>query len=104
MKILVIYYLLNKDDRNTINEHLYSFKRYSNEQCFYLDTAYGIPKFITKINFDLIVFHYTFLAYFRGWFGGNWYQPIKICEGLRGYKVAIPQDEYQRYRGAGGLP
>ena len=95
MKILVIYYLLNKDDRNTINEHLYSFKRYSDEQCFYLNAAYGIPGFITKINFDLIVFHYTFLAHFRGWFGGNWYKPIKICEDLRGYKIAIPQDEYQ---------
>jgi hypothetical protein len=95
MKIFVVYYLLNKDDRSTIGEHLYAFKRYSNEKCFYLNTAYGIPRFINKLNFDLIVFHYTFLHNFRGWNGANWYKPIKICENLKGYKIAIPQDEYQ---------
>lgn len=93
MSILVIYYMLNKDDRNTINEHLYSFKKYSSHECYYLNTAYGIPAWVTRIEFNLVVFHYTFLAYLRRirW---RWYEQVQRCEDLRGYKVAIPQDEY----------
>lgn len=91
MKILVVYQLLHKDYRNTFNEHLYSFKKYSKEQCYYLNAAYGIPRYITRINFDLIVFHFTFLAQ------SGFYEILPTCKllkRLKGYKVAITQDEY----------
>jgi len=94
MKILVIYYLPTKNDRNTMNEHLYSFRHYSGERCYYLNVAYGIPRFCAKINFDLVIFHYSFLAYLR-------YDKVRsvtlfqTCKDFSGYKVAIPQDEYQ---------
>lgn len=98
MKILVIYYLLLKNDRNTVSEHLCSFKRYSNEECYYLNTAYGIPSYIIKINFDAIIYHNTFwdpnvilnepgqLKTFRKY---------RLFKELKGYKVAIQQDEYR---------
>jgi len=94
MKILVVYYLAASNDRNTMNEHLYSFRNYSGERCYYLNSAYGMPEFITRVAFDLIIFHYTFLAYkIRG--EVHWQATAQICRDLRGYKVAIPQDEYQ---------
>ena len=65
MKILVIYYSWNKSARNTYNEHLYSFKRYSDEECYYLNAAYGIPNYIARIDFDLVVYHYLFLKRFK---------------------------------------
>lgn len=95
MKILILYYSF-PNNRITINEHLYSFKKYSGEQCFYADARYKIPIFITKINFDLIIYHYTFLSlkwsdteYFHKFLNAH-----KILRKLRGYKIAIPQDEY----------
>jgi hypothetical protein len=93
MKILIVYHLLAKGDRNTMDEYLYSFKRYSREECYFLNVAYGIPAYITKINFDLVIYNYTFLYHFRAWAPG-WYCPIKILENLKGYKVAMPQDDY----------
>jgi hypothetical protein len=93
LKILVIYHLLAKGDRNTIDEYLYSFKRYSQEDCYYLNAAYGIPSYIVKANFDLVIYDYTFLYHFRAWADG-WYEPIKILEKIKCYKAAMPQDEY----------
>jgi len=94
MKILIVYCLDASNDRNTQNEHLYSFRHYSEERCYYLNSAYGVPKFITRVAFDLIIFHYTFLAYeIRG--RAHWRATAQLCRDLIGYKIAIPQDEYQ---------
>jgi len=77
-----------------MNEHLYSFKHYSGESCYYVNVAYGIPQFCASINFDLVIFHYTLLAFIR--YGRvRWYSLLQICQDISGYKVAIPQDEYQ---------
>ncbi len=96
MKILIVYYLVRKSDRNTIDEHLYCFNRYSGEECSYLNAFFGVPAYITRISFDLIIYHYTFT-------GLKWDGPIRFqaylerfrsLRHLSGYKVAIPQDEY----------
>jgi hypothetical protein len=94
VNILIAYYLPNINDRKTLSEHLYSFRHYSGERYYYLNAVYGIPRLCISINFDLVIFHYTFLAYLR--YGkvrsGTLFQ---TCKDLSGYKVAIPQDEYQ---------
>jgi hypothetical protein len=96
LKILVIYYLVCKSDRNTIDEHLYSFKRYSGEKCYYLNAFFGVPSYIRKINFDLVIYHYTFTG--LKWNGAQHFQAdlkkARVLRELSGYKVAIPQDEY----------
>jgi len=92
MKILVVYELLYKDDRNTINEFLYSFERYSDEEYYYLNAAYGVPRYITRINFDLIVFQNTFFS-FR-WHYAATPRNNHIFKDLNGYKIALPQDEF----------
>lgn len=92
MKILIIYYLHPQKSRNTIREHIYSFK-YSEEQCYYLNAFYRIPEYIISINFDLIIYHYTFLA--LKWDKVDWLlNKYEIFTKLKGYKIAIPQDEY----------
>jgi hypothetical protein len=97
MRILIVYNLLRKNDRSTIFEHLYCFKRYSGEQCYYLNTARGIPRFITKTHFDLIIYHYSFLSFTLRWpEAANQvrFKQYGLLKELRGYKIAIPQDEY----------
>jgi len=90
MKILIVNYLEHKNKRGTVNEHLYAFSNYSNEECYYLNVAYGIPGYITKIGFDLIIYHSTFLN-----LRTQLVQEFGALKKLKGYKVAMPQDEYQ---------
>lgn len=96
MRILVLYYQkYEKGLRQTINEHLYSFKRYSGEDCHYLNVAFGIPFYLAKIHFHLTIYHYTIcgrkenLGQFR-----HLQKKWRLLRRLNGYKVAIPQDEY----------
>lgn len=96
MKILVVFYQPIGADRKTIDEHLYSFKRYTDAKCFYLNTYLGVPFFLDKIDFDLVVYHYTFLGQkFNG--VEHFKKVLSYCGILKkvsGFKVALPQDEY----------
>jgi hypothetical protein len=96
MKILIVYYQVRKFDRNTIDEHLYAFGRYSGEECHYLNVFFGIPRYITLIPFDLVIYHYTFTS--LKWDGSPRFSAYldrySNLKKLSGYKVAIPQDEY----------
>lgn len=95
MKILVIYYSSEPIGRSSFREHLYSFRKYSAQSCYYLNVAYGTPRFITSVPFDLVIYHYAF-------FGLKWnvreFKSVaaqnSILKNLKGYKIAIPQDEY----------
>lgn len=81
--------------RSTIDEHLFCFKRYSNEDCFYLNVFSGIPSYITKLRFDVIIYHYTFTA--MKWNTNEFKMLLSSCSSLKkiaGHKIAIPQDEY----------
>ncbi len=96
MRILVLYYMEVRNDRNTIDEHLYSFMRYSGEECYHLNTFFGIPFYLNSIGFDLVVYHYTFTA--LKWGGIQYFENclrrFRRLKNLSGYKIAIPQDEY----------
>jgi len=97
VKVLVIYFRWKKSgDRNTINEHLYSFKRYvKNVQFHYFNAANGIPWYLTIVKYDGVILHYTFLA--TRWsrdFYRKWRKTIQNLKRISGYKIAIPQDEY----------
>lgn len=96
MRILVLYSLRNKKIRKTITEHLYSFKKYAPEHQFiYVNVdSSGIPFYLKQIFFDAVLLHYTFLAGERFLPGNAWDRKIKGLDDLKGYKIAIPQDEY----------
>ena len=81
--------------RSTINEHLFCFKRYSKEKCMYLNVFNGIPSYIARLQFDLIIYHYTFTA--MKWNTNEFKALLSSCSLLKriaGHKIAIPQDEY----------
>ncbi|MBM2816096.1 MAG: hypothetical protein HW421_2858 [Ignavibacteria bacterium] len=96
MKILFIYYAKPEKERNTVFEYIYSFKKATNEQIFYLNAYFSIPKFIKKISYDSIIYHYTFIG--QKWEGKEYFFRIlencNIFKKLSGYKIALPQDEY----------
>lgn len=96
MKILVLYKINYMNVRNTINEHLYSFKKYSEDVNFYYFNALrSIPRYLSYLKFDGVIIHYTFLS---ERFKDNkelWKKLINNIKNLNGYKVAIPQDEYE---------
>ena len=96
MKILVIYHITEFKIRNTIKDHLFSFRNFSNEHCFYVNVAYGVPKKILKIDFDLVIYHYTFTTLKT--LGKKRFlkflNKISILKNIGGFKIALPQDEY----------
>lgn len=98
MTILILYSDIGKGVQ-TIHSHLNSFKRYGKgHQIFYLELSHAenLSKELLKIPFDLVIFHYTFLA-LR-------FDPNNFCQlyeklrpglmALQGIKIMIPQDEY----------
>lgn len=104
-KILIIYKCLGFPLRTTIDEHLYSFRRYANARCFYLKldprTAEShqkdpVPEYLMNINFDLIIFHYGFIS--SRWGGKDFYQEafeqVKALKDHKAIKILLPQDEY----------
>lgn len=98
MRMLVVYNWASSRPKNTIREYLMSFRNYSGEECYYLNTAYGVPGYITKINFDIVVFHCTFFdadVRFSNSSLPSVQRQHSILRGLRGYKVAVPQDDYR---------
>jgi hypothetical protein len=106
LKLLVVYKELGFPIRTTVDEHLYSFLRYADAECYYIKLDIGkersnstteIPAYLLKIDFDIIVFHYGFMA--TRWLGMEYLQrAAKQVEALRSskaVKVILPQDEYK---------
>lgn len=95
MEILVLYTLRQKKFRKTITEHLYSFRHYSNHNFTYVNVGPdGIPSYLKELSFDAVILHYTFLASERFLKGDGWDIKIKGLADIKGFKIAIPQDEY----------
>jgi len=105
LKILIVYKCLGYPLRTTINEHLYSFLRYADADCYYLKLDMGkftymsqrpIPKYLQKIDFDIILFHYGFIS--SRWAGEECYMralnQVLALKNSKAIKAVMPQDEY----------
>lgn len=96
MKILVVYFEVESNDRSTIREHLNSFDEYSNAECIYVNAFYGIPLYLNLFQFQLVIYHYTFLS--QKWNGPHKFNKllsnVQCLKKITGYKIAMPQDEY----------
>ena len=99
MNILIVYWHNGSPLRSTIDQHLYSFKRYAEKaNCFYINIYHGqVPPYLLSIKFDFIVFHTTFLA--ERWAGkenfDKWVLPrVKILKSSAAVKIILPQDEW----------
>lgn len=97
-RILVVYHRASgRRGRNTVDEHLYCFRRYVEGVRFdYFNAAGGFPRYLTWVRFHGVVLHYTFMA--LRWSRELYLKLRPVLErrlgSVSGYKVAIPQDEY----------
>ncbi len=95
-KILIIYCSYTYPLRTSVADHLYSFQRYTSNQCYYLNVGiWGFPRYLRKIKFDLIIFHTIFLSV-------RWNiekflalsNKVRILKDVNAIKIALPQDEF----------
>lgn len=96
--MLVAYGLLNHPLRSAVEDHLYSFGRFSQHRVFYINLAVrGIPQRLRETHFDLVIFHTSLLA--TRWTPWLWRKATRRALALprRGeVRVAMPQDEFLR--------
>jgi hypothetical protein len=97
MNILVLSRIV-PGQRKTMDDHLNSFRRYvDGVTFFYCDFFLRLPLFLKWIKWDGIILHYTLLS--ERWDPQLWQHHLeKMAKigSLKGFKVAIPQDEYSR--------
>jgi hypothetical protein len=96
--VLVLYGLLNYPLRSSVEDHLYSFERFSGQRVFYVNLAVrSIPKRLLRTRFDVVVFHTSLLS--SRWVMWLWRRVVSRALALpRGdeVRVAFPQDEFLR--------
>jgi len=97
--ILVVYGLMQHPLRSTVEDHLYSFRRYSKARVFYANALVGpVPRWMRRIPFDAIVFHTSFLSSLR--WGPQVDETLRSraleLDGVSGVRAAMPQDEFLR--------
>jgi hypothetical protein len=95
MKILIIYFNNDFKIRKTIDEHLYSFRRYAQGVEFhYFNALFGIPRYLTRVPYDGVILHYTFFGNKHNRYYYDWYfRAIRGLGLINAPKVAMPQDE-----------
>lgn len=94
--ILIVYFAKEHPLRQTIEQSLYAFDRYSGQRCVYLNLAVrGVPGWLRRLPVDLVVFHTTFLSV--RWNPPDFALLLKRSSPLRllgRVRAALPQDEY----------
>lgn len=97
-KILILYHQFDFPLRSTVRDLLYCYKKYSDAECIYLNTAgrTQIPSTYFEIEYDLIVFQTVFIS--LRWGGMPEYLKVKnLLSPLlnsKAYKIVLPQDEW----------
>ena len=97
--ILVVYGLMQHPLRSTVEDHLYSFRRYSQARVFYANALVGpVPGWMRRIRFDAIVFHTSFLSSLR--WGPQVDETLRAraleLADVSGIRAVMPQDEFLR--------
>lgn len=94
--VLVIYYLNHFPLRQNTLDHLYCFQKHGNLRAHYLNSAiFDIPRYLSKIKFDLVIFDTTFC-------GLHWHREafLKLTKRFteiihwNASKAVFPQDEF----------
>ena len=97
--ILILYYTRWVYPlRDTIEKHLYSWRRYSRHRIIYVNVMFGFPeKLLKKINIDVVIFHTIFLG--MRWTPSIFTAHTEKCAYLKKLscvKIAMPQDEFMQ--------
>ena len=94
LNVLVVY--SGFPTRATLRDGLFAFRRYSGERVFYLNLRImRVPRYVTKIKFDLIIFHTLFFAgrFDREFLRRSFRRAAPLAK-LDAVKVILPQDEF----------
>jgi len=96
LNILVIFMMNKYPMRATLWDQLYCFRHYSEHNCFYLNLSMrSVPRYLKRIEFDLIVFGTIFLA---NRVKAEWFEPMvekaRSLKSSNAVRVAFPQDEH----------
>lgn len=96
-KILLVTAYAEYPLRAASFDHLYAFRRYSEDDVYYLNLVFKkVPRYVRKVDFDLIIFHTFFLT--NHWRGPDHFRKmLKRAETLKdssAVKVMLPQDEF----------
>ena len=96
MRVLILYRRTCEKFRKTIDDHLFSFKRYVPDvEFYYCDVILHVPYFLRLVKWDAVILHYCIISErFDQEFWKHLSQRLLNVGKLTGYKVAIPQDEY----------
>lgn len=84
--------------RQNVRDHLYSFVNHSKHRIFYLNTAFGVPRYVFRVHFDLVIFHTIFLSNLK-WSRASYSELIRRVSRLKhihAVKIILPQDEFIR--------
>ncbi len=94
--ILIVYYAATYPLRSAVEDHLYSFERYSDCHCYYVNIAVRkLPGYLLRMAFDLIVFHTTFLIQRTDQnLFHHCLQRVTPLKSKNAVKIIMPQDEY----------
>lgn len=95
--IVVLYYTRGVYPlRDTIQTHLYCWKKYSRHSVCYINVAFGYPaEELSRLQPDVIIFHTIYLS--MRWAPEVFEQYTSICEAVAEIdcmKIALPQDEF----------
>jgi hypothetical protein len=96
--VLVAYCALDWPWRRTIEDHLYSFRRYGNADYVYVNLAVPwLANALLPLRFDALLWHTTFLAWVRwlpiGQRRGVMRRAARLAQRAS-FQAALPQDEF----------
>ena len=100
--ILVVYGAKSYPLRATTQDHLYCFRRYSGQRCFYFNMLMPrkpwyrkVPSFLRQISFDVIIFYLDLLnIQWPPYSIDSFMKQGEYFRGLQAVKVALAQDEF----------
>jgi hypothetical protein len=78
--------------RRTFKDHLLSFDCHSNAEVYYFNTFLKESSYLKRQSFDLIIYHYSFMA--LKWSCNGALLKYDWLKSIKGRRVAIAQDEY----------
>jgi hypothetical protein len=98
--VLIAYALLQWPWRQSLEDHLYAFRRYGRHTYHYVNLAVpGLARPYSAARYDAIVWHTSFLSWLR-WSPEIQHRGLlRRARGLKGrapVHVALPQDEFLR--------
>jgi hypothetical protein len=100
--ILVVYGAKSYPLRATTEDHLYCFRRYSNQRCFYFNSLIlgkpwyrKLPSFLRRISFDLVIFYLDLLnIQWSPYSLEKFVKQAQYFKETQATKVALVQDEF----------